>query len=68
MLLVDHDDTEAVEPHALLDQRVRADGDVDRAVGQTGQHVAPFGAGDSVGQQLDAQRPIAEQALRSRAR
>ena len=34
VLLVDHDDAEAVERHRLLDQRVGADGEVDRAVGE----------------------------------
>ena len=61
VLLVDHDDAEAGEVDLLLDQRVGADGDVDRAVGEPGQDLLAFAAGDPVGQQLDAQRPVAEQ-------
>ena len=61
VLLVDHHDAEAVELDALLDQRVRADHEVDRSVGQPGEHAPPLGAGDPVGEQLDRQRPLAEQ-------
>ena len=61
MLFVDHDDAEAVERHRVLDERVRADRDVDRAIGETGEHVATLGTGDAVGEQLDPQRTVAEQ-------
>ncbi len=37
------------------------DHDVDRAVGEAGKHLPALGAGDPVRQQLDAQRPVAEQ-------
>ena len=40
VLLVDDDHAEAVEVDRLLDERVGADGDVDRAVGEAGEHVA----------------------------
>ena len=63
VLLVDHDDAEAVEGDALLDQRVGADGEVDRAVGEPAEDALALGAGDAVGEQLHAQRPIGEQAV-----
>ncbi len=43
---------------------MRADGDVDRAVGEAGEDVAAVGARDAVGEQLDAQRPVAEEVGR----
>ena len=44
VLLVDDDRAEAVEVDALLDQRVGADHDVDRAVGEAGEHRPAVGA------------------------
>ena len=66
VLLVDHHDAEAGEPHAFLDERVGADDDVDRAVGQAGQEVAPLGSGHPVRQQGHLQRPVLEEAVRRR--
>ena len=40
VLLVDDDGSEARELDRFLDQRVGTDGDVDRPVGQAGQHLA----------------------------
>ncbi len=40
---------------------MRADGDVDRPVGQTRQHVAPIATRDPVGQQFDAKWAVTEQ-------
>ena len=40
-----------------------ADHDVDRAVGEPGEHVLALGAGDPVREQLDAQRTLAEQVV-----
>ena len=64
VLLVDHHDAERRERHPLLDQRVGADREVDGAVGQPGEHVAPLGARHLVGEQLDADRAVAEQVGR----
>ena len=64
VLLVDDHGTERVELDPFLDEGVRADRDVDRAVGEPGQHVLALGAGDPVGEQLDTERPIAEQVAR----
>ena len=61
VLLVDHDRTEAGEVDLLLDQGMRADGDVDRAVGEPSQNVLACAAGHPVGEQFDPQGPVAEQ-------
>ncbi len=61
VLLVDDDHAEAGEVDRVLDQRVGADHDVDRSVGQPDQHVLAVRSGDPVGEQLDPQRPVAEQ-------
>ena len=60
VLLVDHDDPEAVELDTLLNQSVRTDGDVDRAVGKARQHLATICAGHTAGEQLHPQRAVAE--------
>ena len=60
MLLVDHHRAEVLELDALLDQRVGADGQVDRTLGQPGLHLGPLLPGDPVGQQGHPQRPVAE--------
>jgi len=61
VLLVDDHDTERRELHSLLDQRVRADDEVDPPVGQPGQHITALVAGDAVGEERDPQRALAEQ-------
>ena len=60
MLLVDHRDTQAGEGRVPVEQRVRADEDVDLFVGETLRDPAPFGRGCAVGQQLDPHRPFRE--------
>ena len=67
MLFVDHDHAERREVDLVLDQRMCADGDVDRAVGDAGEHVLAVGRRDLVREQLDPQRPVAEQVVRDRA-
>ena len=62
VLLVDDDHAQAVERHRLLDQRVGPDDEVDAAVGEPGEHPLALVAGHPVGQQLDAQRTVGEQA------
>jgi hypothetical protein len=57
VLLIDDRDAELLEADAFLDQRVRADGDVDIAGGEGFQCLSPAAAGQGTGQQLDAQRP-----------
>jgi hypothetical protein len=64
MLLVDHDRSEAGEVDGVLDQRMGADHDVDRTVGETGEDVLSVRPGDPVGEQLDAQRSVAEEIAR----
>ena len=54
VLLVDHDDAERTEAHALLDERVRADDEVDLAGCEVGEDAAPLGRARRRGQQLDA--------------
>ena len=63
MLLVDDHRTEAGEVDGILDQRMRSDDDVDRAVGQTGQHILAIGPRHPIRQQLDTQRSITEQIV-----
>ena len=57
------DDAEAMEVDRRLDQGVRADHHVDGAGGEIGEQLLAGGAGDLVGEQLDAQRAIAEQVV-----
>ena len=52
---------EAAERDRLLDERVGADEQVDLAGGQPVEHPLPLLAGDAVGEQLDGERPLAEQ-------
>ena len=61
VLLVDHDRAERGEVDALLDEGVGADGDVDLAGGQPGEDPPAVGRTHLVGQQLDPDRPGAEQ-------
>ena len=63
MLFVDDDESEAGEVDGVLDERVGADHQIHRAIGQTGQHISTLGAGDAIGQQFDAQGPVAEEVL-----
>ena len=63
MLLVDDHDAEPMEVDGRLDQGVRADHQVDGAGGEVGEQLLAGGAGDLVGEQLDAQRAIAEQVV-----
>ena len=63
VLLVDDDDAEAMEVDRRLDQGVGADDDVDRAGGEIGEQLLAGVAGDLVGEQLDAQRAIAEEVV-----
>ena len=55
VLLVDHREPEIGEGDALLKQRMRADGDVDRSVRQRGERGAPSGRLVAAGQERDAQ-------------
>ena len=64
VLLVDHHRAEAGEGHLVLDEGVRADGDVDRAVGERRHDLLAGAAGHTVREQLDPQRAIAEQVAR----
>ena len=48
MLLVDHDEAELVERHGLLDQRVRADDQMNRAAGELRQRLAPLRAASTL--------------------
>ena len=66
MLLVDDHGAEAGEVDGVLDQRMGADHDVDRTVGEPGEHLLAVGTGDAVREQFDPQRPITEQVARVR--
>ena len=69
VLLVDHDHAERTELDALLDERVGADEDVDRAVGQLGQDAARRSAAVvRLVSRADPHRPLAEQRRPGRAR
>ena len=61
VLLVDHRDAEVAELGVAVEQRVRADEDVDLAVLHRGRQPSAFGGGRAVGEQLDAHGPVAEQ-------
>ncbi len=63
VLFVDDHRTEAGEVDGVLDQGMRSDDDVDRAVGQAGQNIPAVGTRHPVRQQLDAQRSITEQVV-----
>src|SRR5258706_11008794 len=51
MLLVDDRETEPFERDVLLYECVRADRDVDRAIGEPGEYLAPPVAGDARGEE-----------------
>ena len=61
VLLVDDHDTQAAELDGLLDERVRADQQVDLPGGERGEHALALLAGDLVREQLDRERSLAEQ-------
>ena len=61
VLLVDHRDPEVAELGVAVEERVRADEDVDLAVLHRGRQPFAFGGGRAVGEQLDAHGPVAEQ-------
>ena len=52
VLLVDHRKAETGESDVILHQGMGADGDLDRAAGQTFQRRAPLGRRQAGGQQL----------------
>ena len=56
MLLVDHREAELGELGVAVEQRVRADEDVDLVVGEALRDPAALGRGRAVGEQLDAHR------------
>ena len=56
LLLVDHHQTEVLEPHAAGEQPVGADDDVDGAVGQAVDHDLRLGVALEPGQRLDVHR------------
>ena len=60
VLLVDDDQAEVVELHALLDQLVRADDDVELAVGHVLQRLGLFLGGAEARQFGDLHRPVGE--------
>ena len=55
MLLVDHREPEIGECHAFLEERMRADGDVDGAFRQCGERSAASGRLVASGHERDAQ-------------
>ncbi len=61
VLLVDDDDAEVVEADGILDQGVGADQDVDLSEQQLRQDSFAVAGADPVGEQLDLERPLAEQ-------
>ena len=61
VLLVDHREAELGELGVAVEQRVRADEDVDLVAREALRDAAALGRGRAVGEQLDAHRPVAEQ-------
>ena len=59
MLLVDHGQRQRLELDVLLDQRLRADDEVDLAALDRGQQVAARRRGDAPGQERDAIAAVA---------
>ena len=58
VLLVDDDDAERPQLDAFLDERVRADEDVDRPIREARGDATALGRGGAVREQLDAKRSI----------
>ena len=58
MLLVDHRHTEVGELHTLVDEGVRSDDEVDRAVAQACGDASTFRRRGAVREQLHAHRPL----------
>ena len=58
MLLVDDDDAERAQLDTFLDERVRADEDVDRPVREARRDATALGRGGAIREQLDAKRSI----------
>src|SRR6266550_4802445 len=63
VLLVDDGKTKPFERDVLLDERVRADGHVDRSVGEPGEYFAPPLAGDTRGEERSRGSSIREENL-----
>jgi hypothetical protein len=68
VLLVDHHHTELGERRVAVEQRVRADDDVDVTSGEAGRDPAALGGGRAVGEERDPDRTFGEERAFARDR
>ena len=64
MLLIDHDDAKRIELHGVLDERMGADDQIDLTNQEFIEDSFPISRAGAVCQEIDLERPIAQQRRR----